>query len=222
MAPSIFLPAPATEALDPDVIAAWAGTDRPTMQALLAAGLPIPIEETGDDADLNALVTRYQHAGLMVEVFSGAQAPLEWLKATAILLLTAGLFRVVSKDSPALMDLSTIPFMAGAYTLILAAVLWAWRRRRAAALKLALDTADRHLMTAAPVGPCAVQIGRIRSLRREVVAAALPVATQGELLSMLFDLEISQNTIGTLPLDVTDAIAEVTRRLKAATEQASA
>ena len=121
-----------------------------------------------------------------------------------------------------LMDLSSVPAMAGLYTLALAGLSWAWQRREAEAMQKALDTATRHLTTAAPVGPCAALIHRIRALRREVVSAGLSEDTQGELLSVLFDLEISQSTIGTLPLDASEAISEIKRRLQEAAALATA
>jgi hypothetical protein len=152
----------------------------------------------------------------MAVAFKGAQPPRQWLKASAILLSTAVIFSLMSRGGPMLMDLSAVPALAGLYTLALAGLSWAWRRREADAMQEALDTATRHLTTAAPVGPCAALIVRIRALRREVVSAGLSEDTQGELLSVLFDLEISQNTIGTLPLDASEAIAEVKRRLQEA------
>jgi hypothetical protein len=212
MATSILLPAKAAATLDRDVIAAWMGTDRPTAQALLTAGLPIPLEEVTGDA--KAAVERYKAAGLIVEAVGSGALPGEWLKATAILALTAIVFRVMGSDENALMNLSTLPAMAAAYTLTIAGVTWAVRRRRAAGVKAELATARGHLATAEPVGPGRVLVQRIRELRREVVGAGIQVSVEGELLRALFDLEAVVGT--TVPADASAMIEALAGKLEAA------
>lgn len=184
------------------------------MQALLAAGLPIPLEDAAEP-EVAARLARYRQAGLAVETAVDAAPPLEWLKATAILAITAVLFRLMSRETTALMDLSALPALAALYTLAIALVTWAISRRKAGAVQQALATARGHLTTAAPIGPASPLITRIRALRREVVAAGLEAAPQGELLRPLFDLEITLRTDGTLPVDVEEAIEGLSARLEA-------
>ena len=139
--------------------------------------------------------------------------PREWLKATAILALTAIVFRAMGSDPNALLDLSALPAMAGVYTLCIAGVSWGIRTRRLSATLAALTTARGHLTTAEPVGPSAPLIDRIRALRREVVAAKLDIAIQGAWLRELFALETAMSTTGTLPAEAGAMIDDIAEKL---------
>ena len=214
----IILPAKATSALDPDVVAAWAGTDRPTIDALLAAGLPIPLEDAPDAQTAAALIKRYERTGLKAQAVHPPKVPSEWIKATAILAITAVVFRVMSGDTSALMDISALPAMAAIYTTAIVGVTWVWRKSRSGAMDRELVTARSHLTTAAPMGPSTTLITRIRHLRREVVAAGLTEVIQGEMLRSLFELEVALNTTGTLPVEAAEAVEVLAGRLKAAVE----
>ncbi|MDG1483043.1 MAG: hypothetical protein P8R54_25860 [Myxococcota bacterium] len=211
MPSSIFLPDKVAAALDRDVLAAWARTDRPTAQALIAAGLPVPLEVT--DGAPAASLARYTAAGLRAELAGADVIPREWLKATAILALTALIFRVMGSDPNALLNLSALPAMAGAYTLAIAGVTWGVRTRRLSATLAALGTARNHLTTAEPVGPSMTLIVRIRDLRRAVVEATLSAAIQGALLRELFDLEAALSTTGTIPAEATSMIDDIAEKL---------
>ncbi len=76
MPSSIFLPDKVAAALDRDVLAAWAHTDRPTAQALIAAGLPVPLEVT--DGAPAAALARYTATGLKAELAGADVVPREW------------------------------------------------------------------------------------------------------------------------------------------------
>ena len=208
----VILVAARARSMDPDVLAAWVGTDRPTVQALLSAGLPVPLEEADSPAAAEALVTRYQDSEVAAEAVLPAALPGEWIKATIILALSAALFKGLASADP-LFDLSILPLMGALYTAGIGLVMWLLQRRRATLLTAQLDTARRHLDTASPRGPSTRLITRIRGLRREVVAAGLPVVPQGDLLRQLFDLEIALNTTETLPIEAAEAVEDVEERL---------
>lgn len=214
MPSSIFLPDKVAAALDRDVLAAWAHTDRPTAQALIAAGLPVPLEVT--DGAPAAALARYTATGLKAEVAGADVVPREWLKATAILALTAIVFRIMGSDPNALLNLSALPAMAGAYTLAIAGVTWGVRTRRLSATLAALTTARSHLSTAEQVGPSTPLIGRIRDLRRAVVAAGLSAAIQGTLLRELFDLEAALSAARMLPTEATSIVDDIAEKLTSA------
>ena len=187
MAIPILVPSRVASALTPDVVAAWAGTDRPTVQALLAAGLPIPIEDVAAEG-VEARLAAYSERGVAAEAALPPQWSREWLTATGILVISAIIFKVGS-SADALMDLSMMPLMGGIYTFLIALVRFTMARRSAEALAAELTTARSHLSTAAPADALTA---RIRGQRRAVVEAEIPADLQARRLARLFDLEATE------------------------------